>query len=668
MISRVWREFGVVFLTLALLAAVYITSDVRQQREHMLSLHEQKAKALLISMEASLEAGMMASANLADLSTLLGASPDFQDIGYIVLWSDNTPYLLYPPPTPTSTPAGGGEASGEAGGAGEGVTVPALKSADGRPLPVDPNQFSVRVVDWRGATILEVTKPVAFVHGWHRMMGLGMGSMEQWGGDGRGAGPGAGADGSGAAPGYLAAGLKLANVEEMVAGDVWRSVLIGLLILVAGGLVLFLLVAQEKNLLTRRLLASTETLTRSILGNVANGVIALDERGVVVAFNREADRITGLDATDAIGRSLAQLVPAGWEPGRLLRDTLKTGEAHLEVEPPSGRRGAAEKWDMPVVVSTTPLPSQASRAGSTPAAARTAGAVAILRDVTRLKELEEDLRRRERLAALGRLSAGLAHEIRNPLGAIKGIAQFLRRELPAGDDRAEDLDVIVRESNRLNRLVQDILTYARESQPRLEPVQMGGIVKEAASLVRAHRGAVGDVLRLPELLMDDCSAAERGGAVLVADREQLKQVLINLLENALDAVESLGPAGEVEVGCLGCGATGFFVSDNGPGVPPAERGRVFDPFYTTKEAGTGLGLAIAHRLVANHGGRLEVVDGPKGGARFEVRLPLHPDRAHRVDAACGADAADGAGGAAHPLGDDAVEEGGDTTVVADSRG
>lgn len=664
---RAWREFGAVFLTLALLAAVYITADVRQQREHMLSLHEQKAKALLISMEASLEAGMMAEANLTELSSLLNASPDFQDIGYIVLWADGVPYLLYPPAESNGGTGGkGGAGKGDTAGAENdgGLLVPSLASPGGRPLPVNPGEFQVRTVKWRGQDLLEVIKPVDSGRGWHRMMGMGYGMGWQDRGN---------------PAGYLAVGLRLADVWDMVAGQVWRSILIGLLILVAGGLVLFLLVVQEKNLLTKRLLASTETLTKSILDNVANGVIALDEQGNIVAFNREAERITGLAARDVVGKEFSTLVPREWEPGRLLLDTWKTGKSHLEVDTTPVTKAVAPglqtsdggKWGTPVVVSTTPLPAleterakvgeaakDAARAEREP---RMAGAVAILRDVTRLKELEEDLRRRERLAALGRLSAGLAHEIRNPLGAIKGIAQFLRRELPPGDERAEDLDVIVRESNRLNRLVQDILTYARESRPKLEPIKMDAILKEAVSLVRAHRGQAADVLRLAEPLPEGCKAVEgtqtgvearaveaggsRGMEVL-ADREQLKQVLINLLENALDAVEPLGAKGLVELGCLGASGdpsgpssssgtgktVGFYVADNGPGVPASERSRIFDPFYTTKEAGTGLGLSIAHRLVVNHGGTLEVSDQPGGGARFEVRLP--------VGAAAGGDGAD----------------------------
>ncbi|MBI5446732.1 MAG: sensor histidine kinase [Deltaproteobacteria bacterium] len=240
-------------------------------------------------------------------------------------------------------------------------------------------------------------------------------------------------------------------------------------------------------------------------------------------------------------------------------------------------------------------------------------------------EIEEQLRRADRLSAIGQLAAALTHEIRNPLGGIKGTAEILRDEFAPGHPKAEFLDILLRETDRLNRVVEDFLGYARPRAPADEngPADLGEIARETEALVatQAAKSRVG----LRQLLPTDLLV--RGSA------PQLKQVILNLLLNAVQATPPGGSVtirGEVRPGKVRGPEyrevegqlVALMVEDEGPGIPEDVLGRVFDPFFTTKSEGTGLGLAISRGIAQAHGGSLTVENRQEGGARFTLALPL----------------------------------------------
>jgi len=245
-------------------------------------------------------------------------------------------------------------------------------------------------------------------------------------------------------------------------------------------------------------------------------------------------------------------------------------------------------------------------------------------------KLYERMRERDRLAALGEMAAGLAHEIRNPLGAIKGAAQYLA-PAQVGDDDGEILQVIIDEVDRLNAVVTQFLDYARPVKPNVVPVDVNEVVDRTVKLLQVDL----DESIAIELQLDPA------GPMAMSDPEQLKQVLVNLVQNAVQAMPaggritlSTGSSHDDPAGFHLSGRSTDFVEirvkDTGPGLPEEHREHIFVPFFTTKKGGTGLGLAISQRIIRSHGGTISAQSRPGEGAEFLIRLPAAEKKSEAV--------------------------------------
>jgi signal transduction histidine kinase len=228
-------------------------------------------------------------------------------------------------------------------------------------------------------------------------------------------------------------------------------------------------------------------------------------------------------------------------------------------------------------------------------------------------EIEEQLRRADRLSALGELSAGMAHEIRNPLGAIRGTAEILQEGIPPEDKRYEFACILIREVDRLNRVVQDFLRFAKPAPVERGRFDVHEVLREIILLTRQQAVKNSITLELREGSLP----------VIAGDREQLKQAFLNLILNALQAMPYGGTL-TITTQLHDARAVILF-TDTGQGIPPADLERIFNPFFTTRKEGTGLGLAISHRIVQGHGGRIDVTSSPGEGTTFTVLLPLSED-------------------------------------------
>jgi signal transduction histidine kinase len=234
------------------------------------------------------------------------------------------------------------------------------------------------------------------------------------------------------------------------------------------------------------------------------------------------------------------------------------------------------------------------------------------------KELQqsfERMKRSERLSAVGQLSAGLAHEIRNPLASIGGAAAILRKNSGSEERRREFLEIIEKECLRLNRLLTNFLEFARPSPPRYQLADVGPILESIAGLA-AH-----SVGRRPIRLRTDTAPDV---PAIACDPEQIKQVLLNL---TINSVQAMPDGGEIVLSArVDDSRVVMEVKDQGPGINPENLDKVFDPFFTTKDTGTGLGLSVAHQILSQHGGFLSAKNNSEGGATFSLFLPIQHGR------------------------------------------
>jgi signal transduction histidine kinase len=248
----------------------------------------------------------------------------------------------------------------------------------------------------------------------------------------------------------------------------------------------------------------------------------------------------------------------------------------------------------------------------------TTGTVLVLDDLTEQRTLEEQIQRAQRLAALGRLAGGLAHEIRNPLGITRAAAQILQRELDAQPAFQEYTQVIQAEIDRVDRLIEHLLAYARPIPVQRGPVDVASLLDRTVTLTRAYASQQGVALVVE-------AASEL--PIVDGDGELLHQALVNLL---LNGIQAAGPNGTVRL--LASGTTSgpqedpavlLTIHDTGPGIAPGDLPFIFDPFFTTRADGTGLGLSIVQQIIHEHGGAVEVQSEPGHGAHFVVRLPAN---------------------------------------------
>ncbi len=231
-----------------------------------------------------------------------------------------------------------------------------------------------------------------------------------------------------------------------------------------------------------------------------------------------------------------------------------------------------------------------------------------------MKRLERDAGRRDRLAAVGEMAAGIAHEIRNPLASMSGSIQVLREELPLNEEQAELMDIVLRESDRLNQTIRSFLAYARPKRATLGRCDLGQVVRDTARLLQ-NGADVRQGHRVEVDLPPDPVWCE-------TDENQVRQILWNLATNGL---RSMAAGGRLRMAVLEMpeapGDVGIVVEDEGCGILPADLEHIFEPFHSTFERGTGLGLATVHRIVTDLGGTIQVSSRVGHGTRMRVRLP-----------------------------------------------
>lgn len=346
-------------------------------------------------------------------------------------------------------------------------------------------------------------------------------------------------------------------------------------------------------------LRETKTLNDLIIENAADGVIAIDRQGDVTTMNPAAEMITGYTLNELVGRPYATLFSDPHFASPVL-DTLAHGTEHL-----------AQEVSFPARDRTIELSVTTSRIHNPNG--ELIGALVIFSDLTARKETQRRLAQTERLATLGELMAGVAHEVRNPLTAIRGYVQIIRQQtsLPV---HQEYLSVVLKEIDSINKVIQQLLDFSRPRQSQWQLVLLNSLIEETLILVQTS----GVQARITFNFEQDT-----GLPAIVADRELLKQVILNLLINAVQAINARG---EIRIRTWQYSATqqAVAIEDNGGGIDIALQKKIFDPFFTTKASGTGLGLALSQRIINAHQGDIHVASMPGCGATFTLILPINP--------------------------------------------
>jgi len=334
--------------------------------------------------------------------------------------------------------------------------------------------------------------------------------------------------------------------------------------------------------------AELERLNQAILSNINSGLMIINPQGRIRSFNQAASRMTGYRLDQVYNRPLKELFPEFDQVDPSSVATIERGEAFY-------RQG---ETDLTLGYSASQV--QDSHGVNL-------GLLIAFQDLTEYKILEEQLKRNDRLAAVGRLASGLAHEIRNPLASISGSVQLLAEDAQISEENRRLMGIVVKEADRLSQLLSNFLNFARPTPLQLECIDLSLLLNELTDLLQAG-GQAGQV----EILK---SFSQK--MVMQVDRQKIRQSLWDLL---LNAVEASQPTGEVLV--LADSAAGLItIEDSGPGILESDRDKIFETFFTTKDRGTGLGLANVYANIEAHEGRVYVEPSNLGGARFIIELP-----------------------------------------------
>jgi PAS domain S-box-containing protein len=364
-------------------------------------------------------------------------------------------------------------------------------------------------------------------------------------------------------------------------------------------------------------LADLKSYTDNILASMTNGLVTVDLDGRVVTLNPAAELMTGFFAGEATGRYCTDVFAGTPQLGEILMETISSRAAYPGMTVTLRRRNGRT---LSVEISAAPL-----KGGE----GKDLGVIAVMRDLTVVRELENRLRRSDRLAALGSLAAGLAHEIKNPLTSLLTFSRHLTRRFDDEQFRAKFQSVVPHELQRINGIVERLLELARPSRLSFAAVRLPALLERVVDLCAHELDSRG--VRLMREYARDLPA-------IWADADALHQSLVNLVRNALDAMPAggrlilrVGWAGTDDIVVTGgrSPAAGrrvqIEVEDSGVGIAPEAADRVFNPFFSTKESGTGLGLALTHKMIEDHGGVIDFRAAPGGGTIFRIALPLFPD-------------------------------------------
>ena len=562
-----WVLLGAVAVLLPIFAFMTV-QNIHREREFTTRLLLEKGAALIRSFEAGTRTGMMCMQRGGfQLQRLLTETAQVPDIAHLIV-----------------TDAGGNviahsDLDRVGSTYGEGVDVAAVSQS---------KKLEWRVV--RGADGGQVFEVFRKFEPAGPPMGMMRGQMMRR--------PPEGFEFPADPPRVIFVGLDMTSIDEARRSDVWHAILMGTILLLAGFAGVTLLLLAQSYRAARTSLSRITAFSDHVVENMPIGLVATDSAERIAAFNQVAESVLSLSAAAVQGAPAEKVLPPSlWAQLSESATTRTVIEKEVDCTLADGRQ----------------IPLEIGAGRLTDETGRYLGRILLFKDLREIRTLRNEIARNQRLATVGRLAAGVAHEIRNPLSSIKGFATYFQERYRENAQDANVASILIQEVDRLNRVVSQLLEFSRPISVLPRPIRLSRLIGDAVKLIepQAREKAV--------TVQTDIHAGTEGVRL---DPDRLSQVLLNLL---LNGVEAMAPGGVLTIKADET-ADGrrlvIRVSDTGCGIRPEDLSQVFEPYFTTKPSGTGLGLAIAHNIVEAMGGDIGVASRPGSGTTFTLRLPL----------------------------------------------
>jgi two-component system sensor histidine kinase HydH len=577
--GRIWAAGG--FLLILLPTVVLMTwLDIGRQKDRSIQLLLEKGAALIRSFEAGTRTGMAHMASgVFRLQRLLTETAQQEDIVYLLVTDDQGRIVVHNDPDRVGARHGANlDLATVAAGGTEAWRM--VEATDGRQVFEVYRKFMPGIA---GGPEPPGRPPGPMRHGPQMMRRW----LEQtW------------PHGEPPSPERLVifVGLDMSAVEAAQAANKRHAAGMAAVLLAAAAAGFAGLVRLEGYRAARTSLRRIRAFSDRLVESLPVGLVALDPEGLVAAVNPAACELLKQEGPRLIGRPAQSALPA---PLAVLADRLGPHQTRVETE---------------VVCPTDDgqhLPLVVNAAWIADAEGGDAGKILLLKDMSEVRALEAAVKRSERLAAIGSLAGGVAHEIRNPLSSLKGFATYFKQRSPGRPEDEKIAAIMIGEVDRLNRVVGQLLELSRPVTVSPKPLPVRSVIETAVAVVRPRAAEAGVVLEV---------ALPEDTAPVPMDPERMHQVLLNLLINAIEAMGGGGRL-QVTVQTMEHGIE-IQVADTGPGIAGEDMDHVFDPYFTTKSTGTGLGLAIVHNIIDAHGGTVTIDSRHGAGTTVRLRLPF----------------------------------------------
>ncbi len=403
---------------------------------------------------------------------------------------------------------------------------------------------------------------------------------------------------------FIVVGLDMSAFDDSLRRQKLQGLILSITMLLVGIGGWLSLSAVQGFRISQKTLSEMKAFTGLLVAKLPVGIIATDQQGRITTWNTAASEMTGIREEDASGKQPENILPDEFSVFFTKRDQ--------DMEKIDNRQGREKEISVTLNTKLQNFLCHINAVQDDEMEYK--GQVLLISNLTQLKALEKEMREHERLAAVGRMAAGVAHEVRNPLSSIKGLALLLKGKFETDSRESETAALLIQEVERMNRTVSELLSFARPASLELKEVSLKDLLDENIRLVSsdAQSGNVTIDLRAGSNLKS-----------VLADRDRLNQVFINLLLNALQSMDKGGKLSVRAENSESGSSVIIHIRDTGCGIAPENMEQLFYPYFTTKDGGTGIGLAISQKIISDHGGSIKIDSVPDRGTSVTVEMPAY---------------------------------------------